>query len=47
MKNNRFHIPGSVTNTKVHQGFLDDKKVEEHCSTFNASSNIEEKTNTE
>jgi len=22
-----------MTNAKVHQGFLDDKKVEEHCST--------------
>ena len=28
---------GSMTNAKVHQGFHDDKKVEEHCSgaTFN------------
>ena len=28
-----------MTNAKVHY-FHDDKKVEEHCSTFNASSNI-------
>ena len=30
---------GSMTNAKVHQGYCDDKKVEEHCSTFNTSSN--------
>ena len=29
-----------VSNVKVHQRFRDDKKVEEHCSTFNKSSNI-------
>ena len=29
-----------MTNTKVHWGFRDDKKVEKHCSTFNMSSNI-------
>ena len=34
-----------MTNTKVHQGFRNDKKVEKHCSTFNTSSNIyEQKT---
>ena len=38
---------GSVTNVKVNQGFGNDKKVEEHCSTFNTSTNIYEKTNTE
>ena len=32
-----------MTNAKVHQGFRNDKKVEEHCSTFNTSSDIEEK----
>ena len=34
---------GYVTNAKVHQGFRDDKNVEEHCFTFNTSSNILEK----
>ena len=32
-----------MTNAKVYQGFCDDKKVEEHCSTFNTSSDIYEK----
>ena len=32
-----------MTNAKVHLGFLDDKKVEKHCSTINTSSNIKEK----
>ena len=32
-----------MTNTKVHQGFRDDKKIEEHCPTLNTSSNIYEK----
>ena len=32
-----------MTNAKVHQGFRDDKKIEKHCSTFNISSNINEK----
>ena len=35
-----------MTNAKVHQGFRNDKKIEKHCSTFNTSSNINEK-NTE
>ena len=29
-----------MTNAKAYQGFRDDKKIEEHCFTFNASSNI-------
>ena len=28
-----------MTNAKVHQGFRDDKKVEEHCIIFNMSFN--------
>ena len=36
-----------MTNAKVHQGYRDDKKFEEHCFTFNASSNFKEKTITE
>ena len=31
-----------MTKAKAHQGFLDDKKIEKHCSTFNTSSNIYE-----
>ena len=38
---------GYVTNAKVHQGFRDDKKIEKHYSTFNPSSNIYEKKNSE
>ena len=34
-----------MTNAKVHN-FCDDKKVEEHCPTFNKSSNIGKKGNT-
>ena len=37
----KFFVSGGfVTNAKVHQGLRNDKKVEEHCSTFNTSSNI-------
>ena len=32
-------VGGSVTSAKVHH-FRDDKKVEEHCFTFNTSFNI-------
>ena len=32
-----------MTNATVYQGFLDHKKIEKHCSTFNTSSNINEK----
>jgi len=28
----KFLLWGSMTNAEVYQGFLDDKKVEEHCS---------------
>ena len=30
-------VGGSVTNANVHQGFRDDRKVEERCSAFNPS----------
>ena len=33
-------VGGFMTNAKVRQGFCNDKKVEEHCSTLNTSSNI-------
>ena len=36
----KFLLRDSVTNAKVHGGFCNDKMVEEHCSTFNTSSNI-------
>ena len=42
-----FVAGGSVTNAKVHQGFRNDEKVEEHCSTLSTSFTILEKTNTE
>jgi len=29
----KFLLMGSMTDAKVYQGFLYDKKVEEHCST--------------
>ena len=29
-----------MTKAKVHQGFRDNKKVKEHCSTFNTNFNI-------